>query len=197
MKFSQRMNSPRPNRSIRQGGASQWTLRPQDLVVALKLVVLRGERLTYAKLGKRLYLSQFEAHAACKRLIAAKLASDLPGGVRPVIPTLRNFLIFGAPHCFPAVRDELTIGIPTAQAANPMKEKVLFADDNPPVWPHPGGWVRGMSLLPLYAKAPYAALEDASLYELLALFDALRIGQKREQAMAIESIDARLQENVQ
>jgi hypothetical protein len=187
------MNSPKPYRSIRQGGASQWTLRPQDLVVALKLVVLRGERLTYAELGKRLYLSQFEAHAACKRLIAAKLAVDFDGETKPILGTLRNFVNYGAPYCFPAVRGEMTIGIPTAHGANPLREKVLFADENPPVWPSPEGKVRGMTLLPLYVKAHHAALADNALYELLALFDALRIGQQREQSLACDLLNQRLQ----
>lgn len=168
-------------------------MKPQDVVVALKLVALQGERLTYAELGKRLFLSQFEAHAACQRLLAARLAVELEGVIRPVAGSLREFIRYGAPFCFPAVRGELTIGIPTAQGAPPLKDRVLFADENPPVWPHPEGTVRGIALLPLYPKAPYAALEDNALYELLALLDALRIGQKREQGMAADMIGQRLQ----
>lgn len=39
-------------------------------------------------------------------------------------------------------------------------------------------------LLPLYPKLPLAAVQDPALYELLALFDALRIGQARERDLA-------------
>ncbi len=46
-------NPPSPKRAK----SGQWALKPQDVVVALKLVVLRGERLTYEELGKRLKLS--------------------------------------------------------------------------------------------------------------------------------------------
>ena len=178
------------------GGASrksgQWALKPQDLVVAFKLVTMGSERVPYSELGRRLGLSQFEAHAATKRLVAARLANDVGGDITPIMATLKNFIFYGAPYCFPPVRGELTIGLPTAYGVSPMKEKVLFADQNPPVWPSAEGTVRGMTLLPLYEKVPIAALEDKALYELLALFDALRIGQKREQEMAIGLLEERL-----
>jgi len=64
--------------------------------------------------------------------------------------------------------------------------------DPPPVWPHPKGTVRGTTLLPLYQKLPEAALDSPELYELLALFDALRIGRARERKLAIELIEERL-----
>jgi hypothetical protein len=47
-------------------------------------------------------------------------------------------------------------------------------------------------LLPLYPKLPLAAMRDPALYELLALFDALRIGQAREREMARELLEERL-----
>jgi len=180
-------NSPSPKR----GKSGQWALKPQDVVVALKLVVLRGERLTYAELGKRLKLSQFEAHAAVKRLVAAKLATEIEGEVRPIVATLKSFIYYGAPYAFPPVRGEMTIGFPTAYGVNPLKEKVLFADENPPVWPSAEGTTRGMTLLPLYEKAPLAAVEDKALYEMLSLFDALRIGAARERLLATELLEER------
>src|SRR5450830_336211 len=83
-------NSPSPKRAK----SGQWSLKPQDVVVALKLIALRGERLTYEELGKRLRLSQFEAHAAAKRLVAAKLATEIEGAVRPIVSTLKNFIYY-------------------------------------------------------------------------------------------------------
>ena len=84
------------------------------------------------------------------------------------------------------------MGFPTAYGVEPFKSKMLFADEMPPVWPHANGSVRGTMLLPLYPKLPLAAVADAALYELLALFDALRIGQARERDMARELLEARL-----
>ena len=39
-------------------------------------------------------------------------------------------------------------------------------------------------ITPLYPKVPQAAREDAQLYELLALTDALRVGRPRERQLA-------------
>jgi len=47
--------------------------------------------------------------------------------------------------------------------------------------------------MPLYEKLPLAAVADAALYELLALFDALRMGQARERELAVKLLDERLQ----
>jgi DNA-binding Lrp family transcriptional regulator len=175
----------------KRASTGQWALRPQDVVVALKLVAMRGQWLPYAELGKQLKLSQFEAHAAVRRLLAAKLITDIEGEIRPINATLKLFIYYGAPYAFPPVRGEMTIGFPTAYGMSPLKEKVLFADENPPVWPSPEGTTRGMTLLPLYEKAPLAALEDRALYEMLALFDALRIGAAREREMAIAFLEER------
>ena len=46
---------------------SNIILKPQDLLVALKLVALNGERWTYASLAKALGLSASETHACVQR----------------------------------------------------------------------------------------------------------------------------------
>lgn len=161
--------------------------------MALKLVTLHGNQLSYAELGKRLHLSVFEAHAAVQRLIAARLVVDMGKGARPVMAALRSFVLNGAPYCYPAVRGEVTVGFPTAYAVSPLKDQVLFSREMPPVWPHPQGNTRGTALLPLYEKLPLAALEDPKLYEMLALFDALRMGQARERELATKLLEERLQ----
>lgn len=64
--------------------------------------------------------------------------------------------------------------------------------ERPLIWPHPDGKSRGQSLTPLYRAAPYAALQDERLYELLALVDMLRIGRARERSLAKERLRYRL-----
>lgn len=179
--------------AMRRAGNRQWVLKPQDLAVALKFVTLGESRLSYAELAKRLRLSQFEAHAAVQRLMAARLMVDMGEGLRPVMAALRSFVLHGAVYCYPAVRGEVTIGFPTAYAVSPLKDLVLFSQEMPPVWPHPEGTARGTALLPLYEKLPLAALDDPKLYELLALFDALRMGQARERELATKLLEERLQ----
>jgi hypothetical protein len=43
---------------------------------------------------------------------------------------------------------------------------------------------------PLHPSVPFAANQDAKLYEMLALFDALRVGKARERGMALERLQA-------
>ena len=181
-----------PTTAMRRASNRQWVLKPQDLAVILKLVALSGSLLSYAALAKQLRLSPFEVHAAVQRLVAAKLAVDSEGAVRPNYAALRAFIINGAIHAYPPVEGEITIGFPTAHAAQPMKDRVQDSGDPPPVWPHPEGPVRGTALLPLYEKLPLAAKDDPRFYELLALFDSLRVGQARERDLARQLLEERL-----
>lgn len=171
---------------------AQWSLKPQDLAMAFKLVCLAGQRLTYVALAQAMQLSQFEAHACMARLSGARLLTDVNDVPTLVMAAFRPMVLHGAPYFFPAVRGEITMGFPTAYGVEPLKSKVLFADELPPVWPHADGPVRGSMLLPLYPKLPQAAITDQPFYALLALFDALRIGQAREREMARTYLEERL-----
>ena len=182
-----------PSAAMQRANNRQWALKPQDLAVLFKLVALGGQWLPYQAMAKQMYLSQFETHAAMQRLVACRLArTDEEGSVRPIMQVLHPFVFYGAAYVYPAVRTEITIGFATAYGAAPMKEHVLYADEFPPVWPHPEGTVRGMGLLPLYANAPLAAREDNTLAQMMTLFDALRIGQAREREKAGELLALRL-----
>lgn len=163
---------------------AQWSLKPQDLAMAFKLVCLGGQKMPYTELARAMQMSQFEAHACMARLASARLLTEVNGVPALVMPAFRPLVLQGAAYFFPAVRGEVTVGFPTAYGVEPLKSKVLFSDELPPVWPHPDGPVRGSTLLPLYPKLPLAAQADPALYELLALFDALRIGQARERELA-------------
>ena len=176
-----------PSLVIERASNRQWSLKPQDLVVALKLLVSPAAFANYRSLGASIFLSQFEAHAAIQRLQACRL---LVGERALQHRALHQFLIYGARYCFPVLRGEMTIGTPTAYAVAPLRDLIHFADDAPPVWPHAEGEVRGVRLTPLYAKQPLAALADPKLHQALALFDALRIGGVRERKLATEHLDA-------
>lgn len=177
---------------MRRASGRQWVLKPQDLAVALKLLTLKGKRLPYAALGEAMHLSRFEAHAAVQRLTAARLLAETEHGTLPVLAAMRPFFIYGAPYAYPAVRGEMTIGFPTSHGTSPLKKMMAASTEPPPVWPHPEGVVRGPGLLPLYENLPLAAREDKRLYELLALFDALRTGQARERELAKKLLEERL-----
>ena len=71
-------------------------LKPQDVVVLLKLVALNGEPWNYQRLAVELLISQSEVHAGVRRAVAARLMSDATtASGRPVRASLLEFLVHG------------------------------------------------------------------------------------------------------
>jgi hypothetical protein len=168
-------------------------LKPQDVVILLKLVALGPGTWTYQRLAVELSISQSEAHAGVRRAVAARLMSDtITAGGRPMFPSLAEFLVHGVRYAYPPKRGELTRGMPTAYAAPPLEKVLVQPHEPPPVWPYAEGTVRGYSFEPLYPSVPAAAARDAKLYELLALVDAVRDGRARERNMAARELEKRL-----
>ncbi|MBI5490156.1 MAG: hypothetical protein HY905_22670 [Deltaproteobacteria bacterium] len=164
-------------------------LRPQDFVVALKRGLWPDKAWTYPQLGRVLFLSASEAHAAVRRAVSSGLLYR-PAGPRPQanVTNLLEFTVHGLRYAFVAERTGLTRGHPTASAA-PILDKWFGAPGpTPPVWPHPSGPAWGEGLSPLYRRAVDAALADDRLYSALALVDALRIGGARERAIAQDAL---------
>lgn len=168
-------------------------LRPQDVVVLLKLVALNREPWTYQRLAVELSLSQSEAHAGVRRAVAARLMSNptIATG-RPIHAALLEFLVHGVKYAFPPKRGALTRGIPTGYAAPPLNKVIVGSNDPPPVWPYAEGTMRGEEFEPLFPSVPFAATRDPRLYELLALVDAIRDGRARERNLAAKELESRL-----
>jgi hypothetical protein len=163
------------------------------LVVLLRLSLESGLSPTYATLGSELGLTASEVHAGLERAAIAQLARKDKGGKATVVrQALRSFIEHGARYAFPATRGELTRGLPTGYAAPPLRERIVQPSEPPPVWPHKLGTVRGAAFFPLYPTVPEAAARSPALYELLALFDAVRGGSARERAIALQLLDERL-----
>lgn len=171
---------------------NQITLKPQDLMLLLKLAANPSRHFTYAALAEGLVVSASEVHAAVARIIQSRLVTRDENGLHLVRSAFANFLIFGAPYCFPAVVGAPTRGLPTGYAAPPLNALISQPDELRPVWPDPHGRTRGVTLYPLYPSAPAAALKDPMLYENLALFDALRGGAARERELARKLLQERL-----
>jgi len=167
-------------------------LKPQDVLVLLKLVSYGAERWTYAELAEDLRLSPSMVFSAIKRSQKARLLGSGEGPLRPLRGNLQEFLVHGVKYVFPVIRGGLARGIPTAYAAPPLNREISQSTDPPPVWPHPEGQVRGLEFSPIHRAAPGAALKDPKLYELLALSDAIRGGRARERELAIRELKVRL-----
>lgn len=167
-------------------------LKPQDVLVLLRLA-LRGQAdWSYPKIAAEIGMSASEVHAAVRRAVVAKLAvASEPKGFRVQCQNLLEFLVHGVKYAFPAVRGPSTRGHPTAHAAPALRGKIVNGDGLPPVWPDPEGTARGESFSPLYAAPSVlrAIVADPVMYEAAALVDAIRGGSARERAMASELLE--------
>lgn len=171
----------------------QITLKPQDLVMLMRLALEPGSAPTYAALAGELGLTASEIHAGLERATVAQLArKDQASKPTVVREAFKLFIEHGARYSFPAIHGSVTRGLPTSYAAPPLKDKIVQPNEPPPVWPHKSGTVRGVAFYPLYPTVPEAAGRNPALYELLALFDAIRGGSARERALALEMLDERL-----
>jgi hypothetical protein len=176
-------------------------LKPQDLVVALKLAA-SGVPASYADLATSLGLNASEVHTAVQRAVQAQLLVDVAhdalaknsklSNIRVHRQNLLEFMLHGAKYAFPAEKTSLTVGVPTSHSA-PVFSGVFAPGSDDWVWPYAEGSHKGVGLLPLHPCVPTAALADAQLYAALALLDALRAGRARERNMAMEKLPALLQ----
>lgn len=168
-------------------------LKPQDLLVLLKVAAHPSQRWTYAALGEALTMSASEAHASVKRAVASGLAvAPARGEWSPVRPNLLEFMLHGVRYIWPATSGPAKRGVPTAFGTEPLASRVTVAAGEAPVWAHPAGSAKGPTLSPLYRTAPQAALADPALHRLLALLDALRTGRARERTLAAQLLEAEL-----
>lgn len=155
----------------------QEYLRPHDVTVILALTL--QPYTTFRELAAVVSLSLGETHNSVKRLELARLAQL---GETPNVSGLLEFLISGVPYSFPAQLGPPTRGVPTAFSALPLNDE--FISHDVVVWPDPKGDARGYSVTPLSPVVARISRQNADLYRLLALIDAVRIGQARERARA-------------
>jgi hypothetical protein len=169
-------------------------LKPQDVYVALKIVAAQSGRSPYSQLAGELVMSSSEVHASVQRAQHCRLLHGPGLKNRPNFGALEEFLVHGLQYVFPPERGELTRGVPTSYAAEPLRSIITQGNEPVPVWPYEEGKQRGIAFEPLYKTAPIAALRDPSFYEYLALADALRDGRVRERKVAEAELRRRLRE---
>ena len=166
-------------------------LKPQDILLLLKLHIQEGRQAPYAQLARELGISSSEVFAGVQRLVSSRLIDST--SAKPRRQLLANFLIHGVCYLVPAELGGSTRGFPTAYAVSPLRDLIVTQETDLPVWPDPLGTHRGFSLSPLYSSVPYAAQKDLALYEYLALIDALRLGDARLGKLAEAELRQRLE----
>lgn len=167
-------------------------LKPQDVLVLLKLAVREDDTWSYPRIAAELGMSASEVHAAMRRAVLAKLAvAQQPKGFRIQPQNLLEFLVHGLKYAFPVARGPVTRGHPTAYAAPVLRKRIVEGEGLPPVWPDPEGAIRGESFSPLYPSQTVirAILADPPMYDATALVDAIRGGSARERQVATELLE--------
>lgn len=163
-------------------------MRPQDVVVLLKLVQVRDTTWTQTSLSRELYMSQSEISESISRSSYARLVFD--NGRMVQRQALIDFIYYGLPYAFPQQPGMVQRGYPTAHSTAPLSEEVV--SDEKYVWPSAKGTARGHSIQPLYPSVVQLIQSDSQLYQLLALVDAIRAGRARERNIAIDMLKSRL-----
>jgi DNA-binding Lrp family transcriptional regulator len=125
-------------------------LKPQDVYVLLKIVAGGSPRAPYSKLALELAMSPSEVHASVKRAQASHLLHGPELRNRPNFGNLEEFLIHGLKYTFPTERGELTRGVPTSYAAEPLRHLIAAGSEPVPVWSYKEGKQRGIAFAPLY-----------------------------------------------
>lgn len=106
---------------------------------------------------------------------------------------LFNFIVHGMRYVFPAKPGEITRGIATTFAAPVLEGQLYSSGELLLVWPDARGNSKGQAIEPLFKSVPYAVRRDPDLYAMLALVDAIRLGQPRESKLAAERLAAYLE----
>jgi hypothetical protein len=174
-------------------------IRPQDILVLLKLAAIGSAPTSQNELASGLKLSPAEVSNSLRR--AARAHLFVPGdrlekrrGRLGLVRSsgLCEFAVHGIRYAFATGLGETTVGMPTAWGAPPLCDVIVSSADGVPVWPSAHGDRRGMAVTPLYDTVPHAAAQDPKLYELLVLVDAIRVGRARERAIAGDALRQRL-----
>jgi hypothetical protein len=155
-------------------------IRPQDIVVLLKIFSLGEEEWLNKDLSKQLFISQSEISESLNRSAYAGLISLDKKVIQK--SALFGLLVHGLKYIFPAQPGTLAKGIPTAASAPILRDD--FPNENSLVWPDPKMETRGLLIEPLYPKVIEAVKLDPMLYDLLALADIFRVGNDKEIARA-------------
>ncbi|MFL9484571.1 hypothetical protein ACI6Q2_17450 [Chitinophagaceae bacterium LWZ2-11] len=159
-------------------------MRPQDIVVLLKIITLGNKPWQLKDLAAALYISSSEISESLNRSYLAGLVDYDKRRVNR--QSLLEFLQYGLHYVFPQSPAGMVNGIATAHA-HPYMSK-YFSSELVYVWPDIHGKIRGLAIEPLYPKQVEAVKKDDELYKLLALIDVIRVGRRREINIAIDEL---------
>lgn len=165
-----------------------YQMKPQDVVILLKILSLNDTEWTQNSLAINLEISQSEISESIKRSKYAGLINTIDNKVNSRI--FLDFIIYGLKVVFPQRPGAIVRGILTAHSAPFFQDKFLSEENY--VWPYAKGNSRGQSIIPLYKTIPHVSQYDQALYELLVIVDIIRVGKIREKELAIDILKQKL-----
>jgi len=163
-------------------------MRPHDVIILVKIATKKSDWWMMKDIAYELGISSGEISESLNRSVYAGLLS--PDKKRIMKSALLEFLEHGLKYVYPQHLGTSVRGMPTAYSALPLSNEI--ESNEVVVWAYAEGTVRGHSIEPLHPNVPSACMKDKTLYEFLALIDALRIGRARERHMAIQELKKRL-----
>src|ERR1035441_759404 len=96
-------------------------LKHQDVYVGLKIVASQADRAPSSQLSAEMVMSPSEVHASVRHAEGSHLLHGPQWKNRPNFSALEEFLLHGLKYVFPPERGELTRGVPTWYAAQPLR----------------------------------------------------------------------------
>ena len=120
---------------------NQNSMKPQDVVVLLKIIALNNDNWQQIPLAYSLKMSQSEVSQSVARSKFAGLLDD--SGKRVMRQAFNDFLQYGLAVVFPVKPGAVTRGIPTAHSAAPLNLEISSGENY--VWPFAMGSARATS----------------------------------------------------
>lgn len=161
-------------------------MRPQDIVILLKIIAKREEPWQNKDLAAELFISQSEVSESLYRSAIAGLI-DADKRKKVYRQSMMEFLEHGLHYVFPAFPGTMVNGIYTAHS-HPFMQLEFKTESLHYVWPDTRAEARGLSIQPFYKEQVKAVKQDEQLYLMLALLDVIRVGRVREMKYAITKL---------
>lgn len=167
-------------------------IKPQDIIVILKVLSVGRKGWKFETLQEELGLSVSAIYRSLERCVKARFISPKPFNDIYVL-NLTEFLVHGIAYAFAVEPGKITRGIPTGHSAAPLNKEIV-SDKDVYVWPYSKGKSRGQGIEPLEKHVPEISQKDHGLYEMLALIDGIRVGKSREKKIATDLLTNKLQD---
>lgn len=163
---------PRNLMSTGPASRSQLCLRPFDVGVALRLLLVPEER--YEPMSHALVTSTSAVHRAVGRLRQAGICRT---GTRTIErAALIEFIACGVPYAYPVTRGGIVTGLPTSTSHDDLS--ALRHGDGIVVWPSNRHTAQGIAITPLFPGVPQVAMRDPRMHRLLAMVDVIRMRER-------------------